>query len=189
MSKLIAFFMLLFFVATILSAAMEGSGGVNSTRLTADVTTVATTFNVASTDGFLKAGYLTIGNEKVRYSNKTATTFTGITRNWADTSAASHSRNSKVYNNEAQVINSILGFDVASTGSTVGSVSLPLAVKNFVFITVPRLVTWDFSWLRSDGMVWVRMPLAIITGAFAIYLGWQMASALGGVLQSIFVRP
>lgn len=68
-----------------------------STTLNGDLTSSATTITVASTDGFLSSGTIAIENEKITYSGKTSTTFTGCTRGTGDSSAVSHSSGKGVY--------------------------------------------------------------------------------------------
>ena len=48
-----------------------------STTLTSDVSISDTTINVSSTDGFPSSGYINIGTDKISYTGKTATSFTG----------------------------------------------------------------------------------------------------------------
>ena len=51
------------------------------TTLTANMSNVSTApIQVTSTDGFISSGGLIIGSEIIKYTGKTATTFTGITR-------------------------------------------------------------------------------------------------------------
>lgn len=57
---------------------------------------------VASTDGFLSAGTLLIGDELISYTGKTATTFTGITRSQYSSSGSGHTAG--VYVSEAQAV-------------------------------------------------------------------------------------
>ena len=75
-----------------------------STTLNGDINASVTTVTVASTTGFESSGTITIGEENITYTGKTATTFTGCTRGADSTSAASHTngdavvRSSKWYN-------------------------------------------------------------------------------------------
>ena len=187
-NKLFVAFMVLFGLASILAGIMEGGGGITTTRLTANLTDVATTIDVASTAGFLSSDYINIGNEKIRYTGKTNTTFTGATRGWDGTDATTHSTSDKVYSDEAQVINSALGFNVASTGSTVGALSIPTIITNVFFHTAPKLIIWDFNFLKEGQMVYARYLLLMISTGFIVTFALTVASALGGVLQSIFIR-
>jgi len=76
MNKLITAFMLFYFVNVVFGAVMEGGGGIAATQLTQDISAGGVTMNVRNTTGFLQAGYVRMGDELVRYTNKTATTFT-----------------------------------------------------------------------------------------------------------------
>lgn len=71
------------------------------TTLTANMTNVSTTpIQVASTANFLPTGALLIETELIKYTGKTATTFTGITRGAYGTTNAAHTAG--VYVSEAQ---------------------------------------------------------------------------------------
>ena len=73
------------------------------TTLTANMTNVSTTpIQVTSTNGFLSAGALYIGNELISYTGKTATTFTGITRGVYGSTNLAHTAG--VYVSEAQPV-------------------------------------------------------------------------------------
>lgn len=186
-SKLIATFLLLFFVGSLLSEVMEGGGGSKATMLTASVSDVSTTLNVQNTSGYLESDYVQIGNERIRYTDTTATTFTGCTRGWDDTTAVAHGVGSKVYSSGA-TWSSALGFNVATTGSTAGSINMLTVGVNFMFVTMPKLLTWDFAWLKVGWTVYIRWVFMLISWSFAVYMAFVMASALGGVLQSVFRR-
>lgn len=188
MNKLVVSFMVLFFIAIICSAIMEGGGGISATQLTADITDASVTLNVASTNGFLRSDYVQIGNEKIQYTNKTATTFTGLTRGWDGTTAAAHSSGSKVYSPDAEIINSALGFNVASTGATFGAISIPVILGNFFFTTLPRIIIWDYAWLKDGWLQYLRYLLIMCSIGFLIYMAYNIASALGGVMQRMWAR-
>jgi len=185
--KLIAAFCTLFFVGTVLSAIMEGGGGFNTTYLTNDESAVSTTIEVPSTDSWLHSDIIIIGNEKIRYTSKGDTRFNVPAtdgRGYDGTSASAHEVGSYVMSKDTNVVNSILGFNIASTGTTVGSVSIPLVLWNFIFTSVPRLAMWDYSWLTPD-MLLLKVAFALPTSAFIIYITYMIAMALGGVMQSI----
>ena len=58
-----------------------------STSLSSDIAVDATTVEVSSTNGFLSSGYVRIDSNKVKYTGKTTTAFTGTTG--VDTAASS----------------------------------------------------------------------------------------------------
>ena len=178
-----------FFIGSLLSGVMEGGGGICTTQLTVNHTDVVTTLTVASTEGFLKKGYVVVQDEKVQYTNKTATTFTGCVRGWDNTEASAHDNGTKVYSPEASVINYALGFDVAATGSTVGALYIPTVLYNFFFVTLPRMVLWDYSWLKAaEWLQILRYVFMVVSIGFLVYMAYTIASALAGVLQGVFTR-
>ena len=74
------------------------------TTLTAAIPNPISTaaIQVVSTDGFLSSGGLLIGTELIKYTGKTATTFTGITRSAYGSSGSSHAIGA--YVSEAQAV-------------------------------------------------------------------------------------
>ena len=189
MNKIIVAFAMWFFIGSILSGVMEGGGGIAATRLTIPHIDGVTTLTVASTEGFLQSSHVVVRNEKIRYTGKTATTFTGCTRAWDNTVASAYESRTRVYSSEASVINYALGFDVASTGATVGMMYIPTVLYNFFFTTLPRMILWDYSWLKVNSWLQLlRYVFMVISIGFLVYLAYQVAMALGGILQSIFTR-
>ena len=94
------------------------------TTLTNAIPNSSSTANivVASTAGFASAGALLIGSELIRYTGKTATTFTGITRSVYGSTGSSHSAG--VYVSEAQAVPSpttalAIPFDTTDTSNEV----------------------------------------------------------------------
>jgi hypothetical protein len=68
-----------------------------SATLVGNIGTANTTITVDSTNGFLSTGTLGIDTEKLTYTGKTSTTFTGVTRGVDDTTAASHGTSVVIY--------------------------------------------------------------------------------------------
>lgn len=189
MFKIVAAFMVAFLFGSIFHGVMEGGGGVNVTRLAVDHTAAVTTLTVTNTDGFLSASYVQIGNEKITYTGKTDTTFTGCTRGADDTTATTHASGSKAYSPEADVLNSALGYNIATTGATIGAIDIPIMLGRFFTVTVPRLITWDFAWLKAQpGLAYLRYVLMAISVGFLIYVAFRVAVVFGGILQSAWRR-
>lgn len=189
MNKLVVFFTMLFLLGSILSGIMDGAGGINTTQLTLAIDADDVTLTVADTSGFLKYDYVQIGNEKVQYTNKTDTTFTGCERAYDDTDAVSHVLGSKVYSADSEILNSALGFNVASTGAAVGAIDIPMVGWNFITKTIPRLIVWDYAWLQtSQWLQYIRIILQVLSIGFVIYMSYMIAQTLGGILQGIFIR-
>lgn len=191
MNKLLASFMAMFFFAALLSGVAEGEGGVNSTYLVTAATTADTTLTVNSTDGFLHTGTVTIGDEDIYYTKITQQApyqFQNCTRGYNSTSVVAHSRLSHVYSAQASVLNNVLGFNVPSTAEVVSGIGIPIMLGKFFSVTVPRLVSWDFAYLKTGWMIYLRVFLQCISMGLLITVAIQIASALGGVLQGIFKR-
>lgn len=193
MNKIITTFLFLVFMASLISSVMETGGGVVSTRLTEDITSSSTIIHVSNNRGFLDAGVVYIGNEAIKYIKPIgATNYLAANpidgRGFDNTEAVAHVRGDMVYTKDMSALNSALGFEVASTGSSTGEIQLGLTVRNFFFITIPRIATWDYGWLKLPSLLFLRMLLSVFTMGFIIYIVYQILSALGGVAQSIFTR-
>ena len=95
------------------------------TTLTAAMSNVSTSpIQVVSTDGFIDSGGLLIGTEIVKYTGRTATTFTGITRGAYGSTNTSHAIGVNV--SEAQTL--------ASSASTLPLTLLQTTTSNGVSI-------------------------------------------------------
>lgn len=95
------------------------------TTLTANMTNNGTTpIQVTSTDGFISAGGLIIGSELIKYTGKTATTFTGITRGAYGSTNVAHTAGVSV--SEAQTL--------ASSSTSLPLTLLQTTVSNGVSI-------------------------------------------------------
>jgi hypothetical protein len=93
------------------------------TTLTANMTNVSTTpIQVTSTTGFVDSGGLIIGSELIKYTGKTATTFTGITRGAYGSTNVAHTAGVSV--SEAQTL--------ASSASTLPLTLLQTTTSNQV---------------------------------------------------------
>ena len=68
-----------------------------TTDVASAATASATTLTVDSTEGFEDNGFLRIGTEVIAYTGKTATTFTGLTRGAAGTTAIAHSVDDQIF--------------------------------------------------------------------------------------------
>lgn len=171
MFKLISGLMIFYVALTIFVAAMNGSGGINTTVLAQNVAVGNTTIYVSDVSGFLDSDYIVVDGEQMTYSSldSSANTFT-----LSSGAVNSHKLNAMVYSPETSVLNNALGVNVGSVSTTAGIMAIPISFYKFFTNTLPALVTLtlpvsgDFAWV---GYLWVAMT----TGAlFAIigYLGW-----------------
>ena len=181
--------MLAFFFATLLSAIADGGSSAAATRLTSSVSDSATTLSVRSTQGFKETGWVEVDDEKIGYNGITTTSFLNLTRAYNDSSADSHTINTVVYSPETGMINAALGFTVVSTGATAGTINMMTFPVKFITKTVPKLVTWDFQYLKEGDAQYIRYFLWCISAGFIFSMTYLTLAALGGVAQRIFVRP
>lgn len=175
-----------------MSGIMEGGGGMRSTQLTVAIDDNDTTLTVTSTEGFLESDWIVIGDEKIRYTSKDDESFSVPAvdgRGYDETDAVSHGAGSMVQTGEMNVINASLGFNVATAGTTAGTMEIIMLVTRFFTVTLPHLITWDFGWLKEGNMLWLRIILLAISSGFLITMALTIVSALGGVAQAIFRRP
>lgn len=133
----------------LLSAVLEGGGGIAVTELTADINETDTTITVDSTDIFLSSDYIVIEDEEIAYTGKTDTTFTGCTRGYGGTEAAAHSDGTLCQTADASVINHALGYNVATTSATSGPLTVIVIPAKFFTETLPRLIQWNWSFMTG----------------------------------------
>lgn len=134
-----------------------------TTTLTADINSNSTTpIAVASTAGFPNSGDIRIGAEVIKYTGKTATTFTGITRGQAGSNGATH--NSGVGVGAAQVttagvtanvlIDNVVMEDGVSLNTSTGAVTvLNTGRYNFQFSVQSECYGNDVD----DTVVWFAL--------------------------------
>jgi len=183
----LTFFLLVHLIFSVVSGIAEGGGGIQATTLTSDITATTTTIPVEDTTYFLKSDYIVIGDEYIRYGNKSATSFDasvgflGATsgRGYSNTEAVAHSAGTRVYSSQADPLNAIMGFNVMATADTLGSVNILTLAPRVLTTTMPRLVTWDYGILQVGVMTYVRLGLQILGGAFILYLVLSMFGAFG----------
>ena len=65
--------MIIFVIFVWLSSIMEGAGGLNATVLDGSIDENVTIIPVDTTEGFLTAGVIVIGNEQIYYAGVTPT--------------------------------------------------------------------------------------------------------------------
>lgn len=188
MNKLVVAFMLAFFLGTLLSAIADGGSSTAATRLTQDVAIGDTDLHVRSTQGFAEVKYLIIDDEEIAYNGYTSNQFVNCERAYNDTDAVTHTSGAIVYTPEVGIINAALGFTVVDTGATAGTINMMLFPYKFVTKTIPKLVSWDFNYLKEGDGQYIRYFLWCISAGFVFSMVYFVLSALGGVAQAIFLR-
>jgi hypothetical protein len=170
---------------------MDGMGGIQSVKLTQNITSSSTVIYVTNTSGFLYSDYVTIGGEDIRYWKKTSNTLLVASngRGYNGTTAATHNKGSMARNQGANIVNSILGYNVVSTDSEATGISMGIAVLKFFTVSLPKLGTWDFPQFKTtEWTQFIRMILIMLSAGITIWIIYSVLSNLGGVAQSTLVR-
>jgi len=185
MNKLIIAFCVLAFFFALIEGMVTGSTSYATTHLTSPVASDSTNFtmDVASTEGFKDSGYLDIDNETFTYNGKTDTEFLYCAHAANGTNPSAHLSGAKVYSQHTGAVNAALGFRVIGTDSGVNIMSFGW---NFFTKTVPQLITFDYVFLDSGPLQYVRTFLLLISVGFIFMVAYMVLSAFGGILQSVF---
>jgi len=182
-AKMFTFFAFCLICGTFLSGVMEGQTAFAVTQVTANISASATTMSVISTADFLDLDDIYVESEKVRYTSKTATQFNISQRGLDGTEAIAHSPGAKVKNETSNVINSLLGYNIATTAATYGSFNAIVGLGWSLIMAVPRMIAWDYSYL--DGQLFiVKIILWSISAGFVFSLGMMFVTTV----MSIFRR-
>jgi hypothetical protein len=183
MGKLLTFFLIIFSIGTIMSATIEQESAFAVTTLSADMTNGSIAdIQVASTDDFLDSDYIWIEGERIYYASKddTTDTFSGIVRAQADDNneggtASAHSAGAKVMNDEASVLNLMIGYNIMGTKTELGLLDAPKMVTAIFTRALPKIMMWDYSYLQGD-LVYLKYallyPLSI--GFLIAFIGWAV---------------
>jgi hypothetical protein len=183
--KGVMFMAWMFLITSIAGGVVTGSTSITATRLESDIPSGSiNTITVASTTGFPSSGIILIGDERIGYPKKTATTFErasvlGVTTNPImrgvnGTIDASHSEGAIVRTVEAGVINASIDYKVAKIADTagiIGFVTLPAKLLDLLvaFFVLP------ISFLGTDMAI-----LTYIWGIFAIGMLVGLGVSLAG---------
>ena len=161
---------------------MQGAQGGISTTTTAALSAMATTVAVAATDGFKTAGVIIIGNEIIKYSGKTATSFTGLTRGVGETDSLTASSGSRVYDPVLGYANLSMQFQTSTVQNEIENASrtLPNPIT-WLAIAVKAMLAPDF--LTGNWRL-VLLPWYVFVACFI----FSLALAMAGLVRSVFLR-
>lgn len=179
------FMVWMFIIVSVAGNVVAGSTALVATRLTANL--AAGTVNsipVASTTGFPDAGIIVIGDEKIGYPSKTATTFersaiAGVTTNpilrgVSGTEDVAHSENDMVRTQEAGMLNASMDYKIARIVDTAGVVDfITLPVKLLDLVLSFFILPLDF--LGTDlavlSYIWIIVAVGMIVGFITALVG------------------
>lgn len=189
MWRVIAGLIVLHIFLTFVDGIIVGQSDLYVTKLTATVSDVTTTIPVQNTEGWRAADYMWIGDEKISYNGKTATSFLNATRGYDDTTAEAHTLGVRVYARASDAVRTSAGYNVLDIGASAGAINMGITVVRFMTTALPQLVTWNYSFLKESNTQYIRMILVGVSTGFVIYLLVQVAIALGGIAQGMLRRP
>jgi len=157
-----------FLLVTVLGAIMQGGGGIVSAVLADDITANTTYVPFTpDTDLFADKDIITINEESILYDSKNTTGVIADTRGYSGTTAAAHTAGTRIYSQEAGVINNALGFNIAveaETGGTIGLIMLPI---KFFTTTLPHVIMLNVSFLKIPelsiiGILWLVFGVILV---------------------------
>lgn len=172
------FMIWMFVVVSIVGNFVGGGVGMIATRLTADVSAgTVTSISVASTEGFPPSGVIVIGDERIGYPSKTATTFNRtavlgvtvnpITRGMNGTEDAAHTSGDKVRTVEGSLLNASVDYKIVritDSAGTIGMITLPFRLLD-LFIT---FFTLPLGFLGTDlaifTYIWTVIAIGMLFG-------------------------
>lgn len=172
MGKGFIFFAFIWMIVTIAGGVMQGSLSIASTVLTADINATTETIPVADTDNFPDTGTIVIGDERIAYPDKTATSFLDTlaqptVRGADNTDAASHSAGDRVRTVEGGMMNTVASYHIAVIADASGlwaAVTIALSVLRIIgsYLILPT------SFLGTDLMIigalwWVGMAGMLVS--------------------------
>ena len=182
-AKMLSFFAFCFIACTILSGIMEGQAALAVTKLTVDITEESTTITVVSTQDFLSADDVYIENEKVRYTSKTATQFNVTRRGLDGTTAVAHESGVKVKNETSNILNSLLGYNVATAAATYGTAAAVVGIAWNLIGSIPKMIAWNYSYLEGGLSIIKYVVLWPISAGFVFSLGMVFITAITGLFR------
>jgi len=155
------------------------------TSLTADINAITTTFAVVDTTDFLDGpddAY--VGAEKFRYTSKDATHFLVVSRGQGGTDAVKHDEGAKVKNESSNILNNVLGYNVATTAASYGTTAAIVGLGWNLLNSVPRMIAWNYSYLDGQLVMIKYLILWPISAGFVFSLGMVFITTV----MSIFRR-
>jgi len=147
------YMLFMFIIVSIAGNVMAGQVDFARTELTTDISATDTTITVSSTTGFPDVGKIIIGDERIAYSDTTATTFRGslaqpLLRGIEGTDAIVHSSGAKVSTLQGAMMNTAADYHIAVMADASGAqafVAKPIAffqlIGSFMFLPLTFLGT------------------------------------------------
>jgi hypothetical protein len=179
----------IYVLLTLCAGFIQGTGGLNSTILTANMSATNTSCEVQNTAGFLSADKITVGGESMVYTSIDYTHFYGLTRSNPVAHLATNSDGSPtmVYNQQTSILNSALGYNTSAISTSAGGFAVFLIPLKFFTTTLPNLVRGgslipflptELQWL---GYVWLAVTIGIVV-SIGIAVIWVASNLIGRIV-------
>lgn len=185
MGKYITAFVVIYVLFQFIGWAQEsGTPGFAGTVLAVAVDDEDTIFTVDDTAGFPDEGVLFLSSEVVTYDGTTdgPDTFTNVERGQQGSTAASHAVDTNIYVAELGVLNTALGFDIASTQAASGSFSAVNITTGFWTNVLGRLIMWDYPFFTGQ-LIYLRYLFSAVTIGFVVVLGLAFINTVFGLFR------
>ena len=174
MFKAMCFFGFVMLFISIASSFMSGSSPTVGTKLTVALSAVGTTVTVKSTTGFDSVGTIAIGDERIHYANKTATTFVGrpaqaLERGYGTSEAVAHGAGSAVRTTEGALINEVFDVKMANIADSAGIMKF-LAIGDMAFSMIATFFTVPLTFLGT-GLAFISYFWMLMGACFLVFLG------------------
>ena len=172
MGKAFLFILTVFFFASIGAGVLAGENTFLATYLTSSVTATSSTLPGNATN-WPTAGNIQLDQEIILYGATDGTGFKTLTRGAEGTKAVAHASGAVLYQEEAGMANSVMGFDVVSVAQNTSVFSVVLIPLFVITVTIPHLASVNWNFLQGQwaivGIFWY-MLLASLVISFAIAL-------------------
>lgn len=152
-----------------------------STTLDGAIDDAVTTITVASTSSFAASGVIAIDNELISYTAKTATDFTGCTRGFEGTAAASHLTGVAVEQIITARSHNVLASALIAIETKLGT-GTSIALNKLATVTASRALVSDASgYASASGVTATELGyLSGVTSAIQAQLGNKAATGAVG---------
>ena len=167
---------------------MEGTSGIASTVLTADINETVLTIPVESTEGFAASDYITIEGECISYTALTDVSFTGCARGLENPrtgeqrDAAEHSEGALVMNTSTTALNSLLAIFQAKSSATFGTF-IALVFSSAFWSSLWQMLMWDYSFFTGQLVILRIVLLVTLSGGFLFSIVMMMMSLAQGLFR------
>ena len=176
MGRAIQFMIFMWFMVSIAGGIYSGSVSASTTVLTSDLAIDETDhIDVASTTNFPDTGIVVIGDEKIAYAAKTATTLdrtdvlgvsiNPMTRGVGSTVAAAHTTGDRVRTVESAMLNSSMDYKIATLTDAAGVTAFVTIPYSFLSLIVSFFIL-PIAFLGSDLQIltylWAVLTIGLV---------------------------